>query len=46
MLSATLTAAAIGNLFLLRHLGACIDEREQLKVSGDCSGWLQTWQGL
>lgn len=31
-LSACLTAASIGNLFMLRHLGATIDERETLKV--------------
>jgi hypothetical protein len=32
LLSASLTAAAISNLFMLRHLGACIDEREKLRV--------------
>jgi hypothetical protein len=32
LLSASLTAAAICNLFMLRHLGACIDEREKLRV--------------
>jgi hypothetical protein len=30
-LSACLTAAAISNLFMLRHMGACIDEREKLR---------------
>lgn len=32
LLSASLTAAAISNLFMLRHLGACIDEREKLRM--------------
>lgn len=31
-LSACLTAAAISNLFMLRHMGACIDEREKLRA--------------
>lgn len=31
-LSACLTGASIGNLFMLRHLGATIDERENLKA--------------
>lgn len=37
-LSASLTAAAIGNLFLLRHLGACIDEREALRSQLQAAG--------
>ena len=31
-LSACLTASSIFNLFMLRHLGATMDEREALKV--------------
>lgn len=37
-LTASLTAAAVANMFLLRHLGSVIDEREQLKKQLVSSG--------
>ena len=43
LLSASLTAAAISNLFMLRHLGACIDEREKLRVRCMCELSVLPW---